>query len=368
MSYVIRFGSNYRVFSEDDISVSETLPAKTYTVNKNEMSGEYYLEVIKPFEMPSKFYGDTEKKANRILDTFKDRKGSLGVHLDGVKGSGKTLLAKLVANIGVGQGIPTIVVNNPHAGDQFNKFIQSITVPCIIIFDEFEKVYGYQEQNKILTLFDGVYPSKKLFILTTNDSHSVNSFLKNRPGRIYYSFKFDTLSQQFVKEYCEDNLNDKSQVENIIKYTNVFSFFNFDMLAAAVEEMNRYDESLQEVLNYLNIVPENKANESYSISISFMGWTKVLEKHYNNFNMNDFYYYIHHTSSDLEEISKDKRWDLLKQFFDEDGDIIFEGTSVTKFDPIDNTFVFTKQGNDAEVELIVKRNPLIGFDMKSMLF
>lgn len=369
MSYVIRFGSNYRIFSEDDISVSETLPVKTYTVAKNDMSGEYFLEVIKPFEMPAKFYGDTEQKAERILKTFADRKGSLGVHLDGVKGSGKTLLAKYVSKLGAEQGIPTIVVNNEHCGDQFNKFIQSINIPCIILFDEFEKVYGYQEQNKILTLFDGVYPSKKLFMLTTNDSYHVNNFLKNRPGRIYYSLKFDTLAQEFIKEYCEDNLNNKAEIDNILKYTSVFSFFNFDMLAAAVEEMNRYNESLQEVLNYLNILPENKNNDTYSIVINFMGHTIQLETHYKGFNANTFEYDLSLESEDLAKLKNEPCWEILKRLDTEGwGYICFDGNDITDFDPATNAFTFTLNENNALIELVVTRNMNMDFDIRSKLF
>lgn len=72
-------------------------------------------------------------------------------------------------------------------------------------------------QEKILTLFDGVYPSKKLFMLTSNNQGRVNEYLKNRPGRIYYRFDFSTLESDFVKEYCEDNLLNKSYVDDVVK-------------------------------------------------------------------------------------------------------------------------------------------------------
>ena len=135
--------------------------------------------------------GNVAKTSSRILNTFLDRPRSTGVLLVGEKGSGKTLLAQYTAIIAANEkNIPTIVINKPWHGDQFNAFIQSIDQPAVILFDEFEKTYrrgdgdiNYQE--KILTLFDDVYSSQKLFLLTCNDKYRMNSHMMNRPGRLY---------------------------------------------------------------------------------------------------------------------------------------------------------------------------------------
>jgi len=376
MTYVIRMGSSYRMMSEQDIEVCEKLPAKNYTVKQNPMSKEYYLEPVDDFVMPKKLYGDTIKKAERILNTFNSRPLSTGVHLDGVKGSGKTLLAKTLSHLAQRDGVASIVINQPFCGDEFNSFIQSIDVPAILIFDEFEKVYDYQTQNKILTLFDGVYPTKKLFVLTTNDAHSVNSFLKNRPGRIYYSFKFDTLAQEFIEEYCNDNLIDKTQTQSILKYTGIFSFFNFDMLAAAVEEMNRYGEPLQEVLNYLNIVPENKASETYVVRFTVGDFTKTLEKNYRGFSPNSFDYYVN-MEDELKELKDHdgKLYELLEKNFTEAGfddskDIRYDPSMLVSFDATTNMFTYTIERGGLEANLTVERVVNISTDFKKygMLF
>ncbi len=376
MTYVIRMGSAYRMMSEQDIEICEQLPAKNYMVKQNPMSKEFYLEPVDDFVMPKKLYGDTTKKAKRILDTFKSRPLSTGVHLDGVKGSGKTLLAKVLSHEAQKEGIASIVINQPFCGDEFNAFIQSIDVPAIVIFDEFEKVYDYQTQNKVLTLFDGVYPTKKLFVLTTNDSHSVSSFLKNRPGRIYYAFKFDTLAQEFIEEYCNDNLNDKAQTESILKYTSIFSFFNFDMLAAAVEEMNRYNEPLQEVLNYLNIVPENKASETYVIRFTVGNFTKTLEKNFRGFSPNNFDYYVtmEDELKELKEHDEPLYTFLEKNFaeadYDESKDIHFNPSKLVSFDTTSNIFTYTIERGGVEASLLVERLSSISSDFKKygMLF
>lgn len=376
MTYVIRMGSAYRMMSEQDIEVCEKLPAKNYMVKQNPMSKEFYLEPVDDFVMPKKLYGDTIKKAERILNTFKARPLSTGVHLDGVKGSGKTLLAKTLSYLAQKDDVASIVINQPFCGDEFNSFIQSIDVPAILIFDEFEKVYNWETQNKILTLFDGVYPTKKLFVLTTNDSNAVNSFLKNRPGRIYYSFKFDTLAQEFIKEYCEDNLNDKSQIPSILKYTQIFSFFNFDMLAAAVEEMNRYGEPLQEVLNYLNIVPENKSSETYVVRFMVGDFAKVLKKNHRGFSPNNFEYYVN-MEDELKELAEKNPplYAFLEKNFGEedyDGnkDINFNPSKLVSFDATTNVFTYALERGGIEVKLTIERMTSIDTDFKKygMLF
>lgn len=236
--------------------LTEGLPVGTYTVGLDPNIG-FYLSQIDDFNVSQKIYGKTTRWADRIIKTFMDRPFSTGVLLDGEKGSGKTLLAKLIAQrVAEDHNISTLIINAPLYGDGFNSFIQSIDEPCVIIFDEFEKVYSQQEeQNQVLTLLDGVYPSKKLFILTSNDKHRVNSAMQNRPGRIYYFIEYKGLDSAFIEEYCQDNLVNKNNIGSITRVAGLFDQFNFDMLKALVEEMNRYGETAVEAIDLLNAKP-----------------------------------------------------------------------------------------------------------------
>jgi hypothetical protein len=245
----------------------EELPAKTYAVKVDEAG--FFLEEIGGFTLPPKLYGNATKHRDRILNTFEERPAGTGVFLEGEKGSGKTLLGKAISLEGLKRGYPTIVINTPFAGEAFNTFIASIRQPKVIFFDEFEKIYdedkGVQEQ--ILTLFDGVYPTKALFIVTVNDSWRVDSHMKNRPGRLYYMLKFDGLDRAFVKEYAEENLNDKTQVEGVLSVATLFRKFNFDMLKALIEEMNRYNESAREAMTMLNTKPTSGDMGRFDITL-----------------------------------------------------------------------------------------------------
>lgn len=271
MSYFIRNGNTYNIASEESLDINQTLPVGNYTVKQNPMNGSLFLEMVDSFTPLKKLYGDTTKNCDRILRTFNDRPASTGVMLTGEKGSGKSLLAKTISIEGAKQGIPTIIINEPFVGDVFNKFMQDIEQPCIILFDEFEKVYDSDHQEHALTLLDGVFPSKKLFVLTCNDKWRVNEHMRNRPGRIYYMLDFTGLDTQFIIEYCQENLNAKEHIEKICEIAALFEQFNFDMLKALVEEMNRYDETPQEAIKMLNTKPEFNNKGTFDVQLTIGG-------------------------------------------------------------------------------------------------
>jgi len=244
----------------DDIAghMHDRLPAGCYTVQAS-LDG-FYLEQVDSFTRVPKLYGTTARDADRILRTFLDRPEGTGVMLSGLKGSGKTLLAKTVSIEAAEQmDMPTILVGAPYHGEGFFRFLQAIDQPAIVLFDEYEKVYSDEDhQNSILTLLDGTFPSKKLYLLTVNDKYAVSVNMRNRPGRVFYHYEFGSIDRKFIEEYARDNLKPElhRHVTPLIELSMIFFSFNFDMLKAMVEEMNRYGETPREVLTVLNVKPE----------------------------------------------------------------------------------------------------------------
>jgi len=270
MTYFLKSGTSFRVTSKEALDLHETLPAGNYVVKEMPMEGPLYLERIDSFSFKGKRYGDMDSNTDRILSTFLDRPSATGVMLAGEKGSGKSHLAKNLAIEAAARfDIPCIVINAPWCGDKFNAFMQSIEQPTMVLFDEFEKVYDEEDQEKALTLLDGVFPSKKLFVITCNDKWRINQNMRNRPGRLFYMLDFDGLDATFITEYCNDNLKPRLQhyTDKLCQVASLFAKFNFDMLKATVEEMNRYDEAPEKVLRMLNVKPEFDKGNAYNIKV-----------------------------------------------------------------------------------------------------
>lgn len=296
------------------------LPPKTFLIQRG-MTGLFLVEVP-DIELPPKLYGNVDNDTNRIINSFFDRKKNTGVLLQGEKGSGKTLLSKVLSNKLMKENIPTILINDAITGEDFNKFMADITQPVVIIFDEFEKKYSQASQESMLTIFDGVFSSNKLFVVAVNDDFRLIPHFKNRPGRFFYRIEYKGLDKKFVEDYCEDKLINKEHLSSVVTYSQIFRNFNFDMLQAIIEEMNRYDEPLLEAVRLLNTSPVEE-NCKYVIAHFENKREDIIirkfEKEINDgIPSNPFFnkFFLRY------EKEKDKKEDE-EDFFDEDGFVNF---------------------------------------------
>ena len=346
----IKDGSCFSLFKDESLDIQDQLPPRNYVIKQNPMTKSFYLDSADDFELPNKLYGDTVPKAERILNTFMDRSQSTGVLLSGEKGSGKSLLAKTISVFASKIGIPTIMINADWHGEDFNKLIQDISQPCVVLFDEFEKVYGRDEQEAILTLLDGVFPTKKLFVFTCNDKWKINDHMTNRPGRIYYALEYEGLDCDFISEYCNDNLNNKDNVSQVCNLASTFEHFNFDMLKAVVEEMNRYKETAFEVIKMLNASPMRGSNVKYDVEM-FVNGIKLKDaesciSYSNKVTCNPLNVATFELRYMLNNSDSDTEWNYVD----------FHQEYMTKYEPLIGRFTYNFEEDNDKYILILSRS------------
>lgn len=247
------FGSQIFLRQKSGVDI-DVIPAGTFGVGVT-MEGTFYLYPKNDMEIPAVTYGDTDDKSDRIIKTFLSRQGkNTGILLEGTKGSGKTLQAKMLSVALRKIGIPTISIGSPFNGEGFINFMSKIKQPVMVMVDEFDKLYAEKEhQDGLLTLLDGVGGYDKLFVLTKNDGY-VSEFLRNRPSRIFYSFSYKKLPKSTLDDYLAKNLENKAFLADFETLYNLSSDLNFDVIQSLVEELNRYpNDKFSDALTLMGI-------------------------------------------------------------------------------------------------------------------
>ena len=252
--------------SVDDLKLSKEVPVGVWKLSCAKYVG-FYLEETEIKLSHGKIYGDAQDIADHVVEAFEknDPSKNLGVLFSGEKGLGKTLTTRLVLEKFYGKK-PIIIISEYINGmtDFISKF-----KGCVVLMDEFEKFTGgntdsedensLTKQESLLSIFDGnTGCSGNLFLLTVNNTYKLNENLKSRPGRMRYHYKFTSENATVVRNYCNDNLNNKEIIEDVVETLGSAGFVSMDILSSFVDELNKFpDKKPSEVLKYFNIENEN---------------------------------------------------------------------------------------------------------------
>lgn len=249
-------------------------PGSVWSIGTNPFLG-YILKPEPAIVLPKKLYGSTERDTQLYLDRWAtwDKQKQLAIFLSGKPGSGKTLQAKHTA---VTSGLPIIFVNHDFANEGFVKFVNdAINTPVCMIFDEFEKVYAKKEsQEFLLTVLDGVMAMKNVLMIMTSNTRDINTYMKNRPGRIHYMRDYSGLEPEFIIDYCKDRNVSLDMTKEILKLSNKHEEgFNFDSLQAIVAELQHEDyrtkklgrpeRAFNDIVSYMNVAGSSLGNHGY---------------------------------------------------------------------------------------------------------
>lgn len=248
----VQTGINFNRMQGPIISYNE-IPVGVYKISMSKQG--FYLEyVMSEFVFDYKIYGLQEDFINHVIKTYNEAQtGNLGILLNGTKGTGKTVAAKMIANR---LHLPVIIVQN--MGQEMNLQMMNylsteINFDCVFFFDEYEKTFD--KDTTILSFMDGVYnsESRKVFLLTTN-TLSIDRNLIGRPSRILYLKKFGNLEIEAVSEFLDDTLNNKEYKQEVLEFINLLSISTIDILKSVVKEINIHGiEEFRKSKSYFNV-------------------------------------------------------------------------------------------------------------------
>lgn len=253
-----KWNANGNHFSLGDISRQiDVLPVGVYTLNLG-MFGFYLERIGDEFEFNHKLYGLERRFIDRVVKTWNSTDKNLGVLMNGLKGTGKTVTSKVICNE---LKMPVILVNTNPEGGGIPEFLSEINQEVIVLIDEYEKIFG--EDADLLTVMDGVLTGagRKLFMLTTNKTY-INENLMQRPSRIRYHKNFKDLSPAVIEEIVDDTLvNKRFKADTIMAISNL-EIITIDIVKSIIEEVNLHNESPADFMDIFNV---KKITGKYSI-------------------------------------------------------------------------------------------------------
>lgn len=283
---LIKSGNTFKIYG-DDLQTFDKLPAGTYKVQFGPMSG-FYLEQLDDFvQKEEKIYGNHLEKISKVLRSYQSVDRSLGVILSGNKGMGKSLFTQLLAQEVIKLDLPVIMVAQPFPG--IADFLDSIDQECLVIFDEFEKVFSKEggngeSQNALLGLFDGTSQKKRLYAITVNELSKVSDYMVSRPGRFHYHLRFDYPTADEIEIYLKDKLSPEyySEIRQVIAFANRVNL-NYDSLRAIAFELNQ-GYSFSSAISDLNILMTDYQRYDLEIKLTNGEVLEVKGQRLNLFN------------------------------------------------------------------------------------
>jgi hypothetical protein len=234
------------------------LPGGIYKVINTPLGWFLELKELK-FTFPYKIYGTHDRITNRVSKAWEGLNGNLGILLNGLKGTGKTVTAQLVGNWASENDTPVIVIDSPLPN--LSDVLKRIDQDLVVFFDEFEKTHNSEHQQALLSSLDGNARTeyKRLFLLTTNNPN-LDENMQDRPSRIRYTWNFEGLTPDLIMEIIDDLLHPELSEfsDSILQYVSTRRVQSIDVVKAVINEVNQFEEgpeAFEEIFNLTKLNP-----------------------------------------------------------------------------------------------------------------
>lgn len=262
--------SGSRILPKPNGTDYNLINGKAYDLKWDDWGDMAYLAENGELNSPSKIYELNEDKIfkKRVLNSFNNHENSIGVMLAGTKGTGKTMLAKVIAKE---SNLPIIIVDSQFPTTRLIGFFKQFSTPVCVIFDEIEKNFNTE---RMLDFLDGVEKTtKKLVLMTCNELDKVSKYLQDRCSRIRYVRKYGINDNLAFLPMLIENKEIKN-AEIVRKFVEErFKLPSIDNMNAFLNEVKDLEDeniSLDDIVKYMNIniyPPKQSSTESTSEEI-----------------------------------------------------------------------------------------------------
>lgn len=235
-------------------------PGMVYNIKVDPYEHSVSLEEITQFSMPEKVYCTDRNRRfiNKVLNSYNLSNGGFtGVMLAGLKGSGKTIMAKTIANE---SKLPIINIDKNIYPWALKILVERLGDSNIcFIFDELDKLLENYDDSALLQILDGTdTKGKHLILFTCNDTSEVSEYLVDRCSRIRYWRNFSEMSPSMIMEVVNDKLKNKKELNCLTDFIkDNFDVCSFDNITSFVKEVNNYPTvTFEELFEDMNLTPK----------------------------------------------------------------------------------------------------------------
>lgn len=235
-------------------------PGMVYNIKVDRYNDQITLEETAPLSLPSKVYcTDRDTRfVDKVINSYNlSENGFTGVMLSGIKGSGKTVMMKVIANK---SKLPIINIDKYIRPWVLKSIVERLgnTSVCFL-FDELDKILDDYDDSALLQILDGAdTKGKHMILFTCNDMDVISEYLIDRCSRIRYWREFEEMSPSLIMEVLEDRLNNKNEVKYLTDFIkDNFELCSFDNIVAFIKEANDYPNvTFEELFEDMNLTPK----------------------------------------------------------------------------------------------------------------